>query len=107
MIVELTSHEIYTTIIVLPASMLREKLYFSLSTNKGLCGVPSLPECPFLWSNGRLSSGGKIAIGITCLVVVCVVLLVIYICVRRKRNDYDFGLPHELMCKLIFFYICF
>ncbi|XP_010695828.2 receptor-like protein 4 isoform X1 [Beta vulgaris subsp. vulgaris] len=68
-----------------------------LSTNKGLCGVPSLPECPFLWSNGRLSSGGKIAIGITCLVVVCVVLLVIYICVRRKRNDYDFGLPHELM----------
>ncbi|KAL2904993.1 Receptor-like protein 4 [Bienertia sinuspersici] len=68
-----------------------------LSENKGLCGVPSLPECPFLWNNGRLSSGGKIAIGVSCMVVVIVLVLVTYICIRRKRNDYDFGLPQELM----------
>lgn len=68
-----------------------------LSENKGLCGTPSLPDCPLFWSNGRLSRGAKIAIGISCVIVVIVLLLVIYICIRRKRNDYDFGLPHELM----------
>ncbi|CAO2828410.1 unnamed protein product [Amaranthus hypochondriacus] len=67
-----------------------------LSSNKGLCGVPSLPECSFLWRNGQLSSGGKIAISISCVVVFCILLLVTYICIRRRRNDYDFGLPHEL-----------
>ncbi|KAK9750340.1 hypothetical protein RND81_02G189100 [Saponaria officinalis] len=65
--------------------------------NKGLCGVPSLPECPFFWDSGRLSTGGKIAIGISCAVFLIVLMAVIYICIRRKRNDYDFGLPHELM----------
>ncbi|XP_021754686.1 putative leucine-rich repeat receptor-like serine/threonine-protein kinase At2g14440 [Chenopodium quinoa] len=68
-----------------------------LSANKGLCGMPSLPECPLFWSNGQLSRGGKIGIGLSCMVVVMVLLLVAYICIRRKRNDYDFGLPHELM----------
>ncbi|CAO2830046.1 unnamed protein product [Amaranthus hypochondriacus] len=68
-----------------------------LSANKGLCGVPSLPECPFLWRNGRLSSGGKIAIGISCVVVFSILLLVTCVCIRRRRNDYDFGFPHELM----------
>ncbi|KAL8153339.1 hypothetical protein V2J09_011099 [Rumex salicifolius] len=28
-----------------------------LSGNKGLCGVPSLPECPMLWHNDGLSEG--------------------------------------------------
>ena len=79
-----------------------ELSFFSLSENKGLCGVPSLPECPFLWNNGRLSNGGKIAIGVSCMVVVIVLVLVTYICIRRKRNDYDFGLPQELMCKFTF-----
>lgn len=68
-----------------------------LSGNKGLCGVPSLPECPFFWRNGRLSSRGKIAIGLSCMVVFAVLLLCIFVYIRRKRNDYDFGLPHELM----------
>ncbi|KAA8532740.1 hypothetical protein F0562_032773 [Nyssa sinensis] len=35
-----------------------------LSGNKGLCGVPSLPDCPLFWENGGLSTGGKIAIGV-------------------------------------------
>ncbi|KAM7487596.1 hypothetical protein LguiB_025080 [Lonicera macranthoides] len=69
-----------------------------LSGNKGLCGVPSLPNCPMFWGNGGLSTRGKIAIGLSCLIVFCVLLLVIYICcIRRGRNDYDFGLPQELM----------
>ncbi|XP_061349731.1 receptor-like protein 4 [Gastrolobium bilobum] len=68
-----------------------------LSSNKGLCGVPSLPSCPMFWERGRLSSRGKIAIALSFLFVSCVVLLLVYICIRRKRNDYDFGLPHELM----------
>lgn len=68
-----------------------------LSGNKGLCGVPSLPDCPLFWGKDGLSTGGKVAIGLSCLFVFCVLLLVIHICIKRRRNDYDFGLPHELM----------
>lgn len=73
---------------------------YSLSGNKGLCGLPSLPECPLFWGTGGLSTGGKIAVGLASLFFLCVLLLVIYIfCIRRRNNDYDFGLPHDLMCK--------
>ena len=73
---------------------------FSLSGNKGLCGVPSLPTCPIFWENGRLSKNGKIAIGVSSTFLFCALLAVIYICcIRRRRNDYDFGLPSELICK--------
>lgn len=69
-----------------------------LSDNKGLCGVPTLPACPLFWQNGSLSTGGKIGIAISCLVVFSVLLVVVYICcIRRGRHDYDFALPHELM----------
>ncbi|KEH43453.1 putative transferase [Medicago truncatula] len=68
-----------------------------LSSNKGLCGVPSLPSCPMFWEHGGLSTRGKIAIVFSCLFVFCVVLLLVYIYIRKKRNDYDFGLPHEIM----------
>ncbi|XP_020229693.1 receptor-like protein 4 [Cajanus cajan] len=68
-----------------------------LSGNKGLCGVPTLPSCPMFWEHGRLSTRGKIAIGLSSLFVFCVVLLLAYIYIRRKRNDYDFALPQELM----------
>ncbi|KAL9401881.1 hypothetical protein Peur_005730 [Populus x canadensis] len=68
-----------------------------LSGNKGLCGVPSLPQCSLLWENGRLSTGGKIGIGLSCLVIVSVLVLGYIICIRRRRNDYDFAPPHDLM----------
>lgn len=49
------------------------------------------------WEHGGLSTRGKIAIVFSCLFVFCVVLLLVYIYIRKKRNDYDFGLPHEIM----------
>ncbi|GAB4840256.1 hypothetical protein Ancab_021021 [Ancistrocladus abbreviatus] len=68
-----------------------------LSGNKGLCGVPSLLDCPLFWHNGRLSRHGKIAIGLSCVVIFMVLVLVIYVYIRRRKNDYDFGLRHDLM----------
>ncbi|CAN4124755.1 unnamed protein product [Withania somnifera] len=68
-----------------------------LSGNKGLCGGPTLPDCPLFWSKNGLSTAGKVAIGISCLVFICVVLLVAYIWYKRRQSDYDFGLPHEMM----------
>lgn len=72
----------------------------SLSGNKGLCGVPSLPSCPLLWENGHLSKGGKIAIAVSCVVVLVLVLLFIYLCcIWRGRHDYDFAPPTDLTCE--------
>lgn len=72
---------------------------YNLSGNKGLGGVPSLPACPLFWENGSFSTGGKIVLAILYLVVFPVLLLVVYICCMR--HDYDFALPHELMCKFM------
>ncbi|XP_030471825.1 receptor-like protein 4 [Syzygium oleosum] len=69
-----------------------------ISGNKALCGAPSLPACSLLWENGGLSSGAKIAIGLSCAVTFIVLLVVLLVfCIRRRRSDYDFGLPQELM----------
>ncbi|XP_019054256.1 PREDICTED: probable LRR receptor-like serine/threonine-protein kinase At1g51860 isoform X2 [Nelumbo nucifera] len=69
-----------------------------LSHNKGLCGVPSLPSCPLFWGKGGLSTAGKIAIGLSCLAVLGILILVIYVCcIRRGSNDYDFALPQDLI----------
>ncbi|KAL3510858.1 hypothetical protein ACH5RR_030259 [Cinchona calisaya] len=68
-----------------------------LSGNKGLCGVPSLPDCPLFWGKDGLSTGGKVAIGLSCLFVFCLLLLVTHACIKRRQNDYDFSFPHELM----------
>ncbi|XP_050224092.1 receptor-like protein 4 [Mercurialis annua] len=68
-----------------------------LSGNKGLCGVPSLPECSLLWENGHLSTGSKIGIALSSLLVISVLILVVYIYIKRSRNDYDFAPPHDLM----------
>ncbi|KAJ6813214.1 putative leucine-rich repeat receptor-like serine/threonine-protein kinase [Iris pallida] len=82
-----------------------EKLYsigvhggvIDLSGNKGLCGVPSLPACSFFWERRNLSTGGEVAIGLACTVVLAVILLIVYIfCIKKGRNDYDFGLPQDL-----------
>lgn len=77
--------------------------FTSLSGNKGLCGVPSLPACPFFWEKGNLSTGGKVAIGLACGVFLIVLLLLIYIlCIRRGRHDYDFAPTQDLTCKFSF-----
>ncbi|KAI4381427.1 hypothetical protein MLD38_007498 [Melastoma candidum] len=68
-----------------------------LSGNKGLCGVPTLPACPMFWDHKGLSSGGKVAISISCIVVFFVLIMGVYCCIKRRRNDYDFALPQELM----------
>lgn len=69
-----------------------------LTGNKGLCGGSSLPACPPFWRNGSLSATAKVAIGLSCLLFLCLMLFVIYICcIRRGNNDYDFGLPQDLM----------
>ncbi|KAF3788975.1 putative LRR receptor-like serine/threonine-protein kinase [Nymphaea thermarum] len=68
-----------------------------LSSNKGLCGVPTLPDCPFSWSRGSLSSGAKIAIILASITFVLLLGLLIYVVfIRKGRNDYDFGLPQDL-----------
>lgn len=76
--------------------------FCSLSGNKGLCGLPSLPKCPLLWGKNGLSNAGKVGIGLSCLVIVSsIVLGVYYFCIRRRNNHYDFALPHELACKYL------
>ncbi|EYU40860.1 hypothetical protein ABFS82_12G081000 [Erythranthe guttata] len=68
-----------------------------LSGNKGLCGVPSLPNCSLLWGENGLSKGAKVGIGVASLVILSALITGIYFCLKWKhRNDYDFGLPHEL-----------
>ncbi|GER36255.1 leucine-rich repeat protein kinase family protein [Striga asiatica] len=69
-----------------------------LEGNKRLCGVPSLPDCSVLWGKEGLSTGGKVAIALSCLVIISVVAVgVYYFVVWRHRNDYDFSFPHELL----------
>ncbi|XP_073315498.1 receptor-like protein 4 isoform X2 [Primulina huaijiensis] len=65
--------------------------------NKELCGVPSLPNCSLIWGNNGLSTGAKVGIALSCLVVFSTLVLGIYCCISRRRNEYDFGFPHELM----------
>ncbi|KAJ4841368.1 hypothetical protein Tsubulata_016506 [Turnera subulata] len=68
-----------------------------LSGNKGLCGVPSLPQCPLLWENGGLSTAGKIGLAVSGAVLLVLLLLLYVFCIRRRRNDYDFAPTHDLM----------
>jgi hypothetical protein len=67
-------------------------MYFcaSLSGNKGLCGVPTLPDCAVFWEKGGLSKSGKIALGVSLGFVLLAILIVVYIlCIRRGPYDYD------------------
>lgn len=75
----------------------------SLSGNKGLCGVPTLPECALFWEKGGLNKTGKIALGASFGFVLLVILIVVYIlCIRRGPYDYDFEFPQDLTCKYTF-----
>ncbi|VFQ78072.1 unnamed protein product [Cuscuta campestris] len=68
-----------------------------LSDNKGLCGVPSLPNCSIFWDTHGLSTAGKVGIAIVSLVTFLLVLYLAYWFYKRRQNDYDFALPHELL----------
>jgi len=64
-----------------------------------LCLLSFNPMCctffayPLFWANGNLSTGGKIAIAISCLVVFSMLLLVVIHMVHKKgRHDCDFTL---------------
>ena len=74
--------------------------FINLSSNAGLCGVPSMPSCPTSWK-GDLLEGGKIGIVLVTLVVAIVVVGVVYAFVKRRRSreDYNFNLPHQLAGK--------
>lgn len=74
--------------------------FINLSSNAGLCGVPSMPSCPTSWK-GDLLEGGKIGIVLVALVAAIVVVGVVYAFVKRRqsREDYNFNLPHQLAGK--------
>jgi hypothetical protein len=83
---------------------LLQNMHFSgsLSGNKGLCGVPTFPDCAVFWEKGGLNKIGKIALGVSLGFVLLVILIVVYIlCIRRGPYDYDFEFPQDLTCKYI------
>ncbi|WVZ72174.1 hypothetical protein U9M48_020676 [Paspalum notatum var. saurae] len=69
----------------------------SLSGNKGLCGVPTLPACALFWEKGGLNKTGKIALGASFGFLLLIIFIVVYIlCIRRGPYDYDFEFPQDL-----------
>ncbi|KAH9312737.1 hypothetical protein KI387_027772, partial [Taxus chinensis] len=74
----------------------------NLTGNLALCGVPSLPDCPYFWEKDGLSVGAKIGIALSAVLLVIMLISILYICFMRKRDkDYDFGLglPHDLILR--------
>ena len=72
----------------------------SLSDNAALCGVPSLPPCSVLWGTHQLSSGAKVGIAFAVVAIIVIAGSVAYLIIQRKnREDYKFGLPHQLASK--------
>ena len=72
----------------------------SLSDNAALCGVPSLPPCSVLWGTHKLSSGAKVGIAFAVVAIIVIVGSAAYLIIQRKnREDYKFGLPHQLASK--------
>jgi hypothetical protein len=74
--------------------------FINLSSNAGLCGVPSLPKCPPFWTGG-FSTGSKIGIVIGTSTAVLAVVILVYFYLKRHsvQDDYNFNLPHQLAGK--------
>lgn len=71
--------------------------YVNLSDNAALCGVPSLPPCSILWESRQLSTQTKVGIAFGVAAGVLLILLAVYLLIQKKnREDYNFGLPHQL-----------
>ncbi|XP_020097400.1 putative leucine-rich repeat receptor-like serine/threonine-protein kinase At2g14440 isoform X2 [Ananas comosus] len=80
----------------IPGSLGSSTLQIALLNNNELDG--QVPERLYSIGvhGGVIDLSGKIAIGVSCGVVLIVVLLVIYIvCIRRGPNDYDFDFPQD------------
>lgn len=74
--------------------------YVNLSDNAALCGVPSLPHCSMLWESSHLSTGAKVGITFAVAAAVLILCSVVYLIIQRKnKEDYNFGLPHQLASK--------
>eukprot|EP01018_Ginkgo_biloba_P025582 Gb_25576 [translate_table: standard] len=72
----------------------------NLSGNQGLCGVPSLPACPYFWEKPGLSTGAKFGIALSAMVLIILLISLLYLCfIKRRKDDYDFGLPHDLILR--------
>lgn len=79
--------------------------FINLSSNLGLCGVPSLPDCPHAWNGGGSSTGATIGIVIGCSLFALFVGLGVLLYLQRKgsQEDYNFNLPHQLVGKALLF----
>lgn len=73
--------------------------YINLAGNQGLCGVPSLPDCPYQWKKGGMSPAAKAVLVIGVLLAAAIMVGGAYYYVQRRnsREDYNFNLPHQLV----------
>ncbi|KAG0604290.1 hypothetical protein M758_10G159800 [Ceratodon purpureus] len=73
--------------------------YINLAGNQGLCGVPSLPDCPYKWKKGGMSPAAKavLVIGVLLAAAILVGGAYYYIQRRNAQEDYNFNLPHQLV----------
>lgn len=73
--------------------------YINLASNAGLCGVPSLPDCPYKWKKGGMSPAAKAVLVIGVLILAAILAYAAYSYIRRRnaQEDYNFNLPHQLV----------
>lgn len=73
--------------------------YINLAGNQGLCGVPSLPDCPYKWKKGGMSPAAKAVLVIGVLILAATLAYGAFYYIRRRnaQEDYNFNLPHQLV----------
>jgi hypothetical protein len=73
--------------------------YINLAGNAGLCGVPSLPDCPYKWKKGGMSPAAKAVLILGVLILACIIGYGAYVYIQRRnaQEDYNFNLPHQLV----------
>ncbi|XP_024385222.1 receptor-like protein 4 [Physcomitrium patens] len=73
--------------------------YVNLADNQGLCGVPSLPDCPYKWKHEGMSPAAKAVLIIGVLLAAAIIVGGAYVYIQRRKaqEDYNFNLPHQLV----------